>query len=489
MKESKRTIQLKENNNHKLGIIVPYRDREQQLKQFLSHMKNYIKDIDYEIFIVEQTDDKPFNRGKLLNAGYKYAVEKGCDYFVFHDVDMLPEDVDYSYSDKPLHLATHLQEHDYETTFFDYFGGVTMFTKEDFKTINGFSNEYWGWGFEDDDLLIRCIESGLPLNSEIIGSGDVQEFDSFNFNGDGSQIILQGKGTNLLQDDFTISVLVKPTQVKLNENKEYDEFPILSIPGYNIGLFYNSFRRFFCQTYDIKKKPYSLSTDIMGESWVHLTMKYEVPGITSNSKKWKITFYVNGEVVDSKEMDYEILQLSTDEICLGVSNNLKTNTNFFYGLISNIEIYDIALDDTEIKEIYNNPLKPKLRNFGNFKSSEFLYCQILPELSKEDSCLDLAKTYEVYLKNIYLYKSKESFKTFLPKPCRRESKFKSLVHKSNSSHGNKWVHQETRKNQIRYYNDVRQNFIDFRIDGLNTLRFIEIGKVEDKKVTRIFVEL
>ncbi len=80
----------------KLAIIVPYRDREQQLKRFLSHMKDYIKDIDYEIFIIEQADDKPFNRGKLLNAGYKYALDKGCDYFVFHDVDMLPEDVDGS---------------------------------------------------------------------------------------------------------------------------------------------------------------------------------------------------------------------------------------------------------------------------------------------------------------------------------------------------------------------------------------------------------
>ena len=37
-------------------------------------MKEYIKDIDYEIFIVEQADDKPFNRGKLLNVGYKYRM-------------------------------------------------------------------------------------------------------------------------------------------------------------------------------------------------------------------------------------------------------------------------------------------------------------------------------------------------------------------------------------------------------------------------------
>ena len=191
MKESKRIQKLKEKKvTHKLGIIVPYRDREQQLKRFLSHMKDYIKDIDYEIFIIEQADDKPFNRGKLLNAGYKYAVDKGCDYFVFHDVDMLPEDVDYSYSDKPLHLATHLQEHDYETTFFDYFGGVTMFTKEDFKTINGFSNEYWGWGFEDDDLLIRCLDSNLQLDMDSNGSDTIQEIESFKFDGNESFIKL-----------------------------------------------------------------------------------------------------------------------------------------------------------------------------------------------------------------------------------------------------------------------------------------------------------
>ena len=44
---------------------------------------------------IEQADDKPFNRGKLLNVGYTLACDNGCDYFVFHDVDMLPEDVDY----------------------------------------------------------------------------------------------------------------------------------------------------------------------------------------------------------------------------------------------------------------------------------------------------------------------------------------------------------------------------------------------------------
>ena len=309
-------------------------------------MEEYLTNVDYQIFIIEQSDDKPFNRGKLLNVGYEFACDNGCDYFVFHDVDMLAEEVDYSYSDKPLHLATHLQEHDYETTFFDYFGGVTMFNKQDFELINGFSNEYWGWGFEDDDLLIRCLDSNLELDKEQIDVGGSDEVQTFKFNGD-SFIKLEAEKTTLLQDDFTISCLVKPEKVKLNENKDYDEFPILSIPGYNIGLFYNSFRRFFCQTYDVNKKPYSINSDIIGESWVHLSMRYRDGKFVS--------LFVNGELVETIEMEDSILELSSDEIFIGSANGKIENTEFFYGNISNIEIYDVALEDSEIIELSKNP--------------------------------------------------------------------------------------------------------------------------------------
>ena len=483
MRESKRIQKLKEKKaTHKLGIIVPYRDREQQLKRFLSHMKEYIKDIEYEIFIVEQADDKPFNRGKLLNAGYKYAVDKGCDYFVFHDVDMLPEDVDYSYSDKPLHLATHLQEHDYETTFFDYFGGVTMFTKQDFKTINGFSNEYWGWGFEDDDLLIRCIQAGLDIDKQESGGGDIKEFHALKLDGNDSYIKLSTTNSTLLEDDFTISVLVKPNDVKINKNKDYDEFPILSIPGYNIGLFYNSFRRFFCQTYDVNKKAYSISTETLGERWIHLTMKYH--------DSCFVSLYVDGELIDTLEMEDEILQLSSNEIFVGTANDNKDNTDYFYGLIGSVEIYDVALEDEEIKTIFNNPNKVKIRNFEKYISSEFLTCQLLPELSNDSKVIDVAQNYNINLYNTYLYKDVQSFKSFLPKPYRRNSRFKSLEHKTNASIGNKWVHLETRKNQIRYYNDIRQDFDNYKIEGLNTLRFKEEKYISSKNlVNKIKISL
>ena len=89
---------------HKLGVIVPYRDREDQLKDFVPYMEAYLENIDHTIIIVEQCDDNDFNRGKLLNIGYSAAVRQGCDYVVFHDIDLLPVRVDYSYADRPTHL-------------------------------------------------------------------------------------------------------------------------------------------------------------------------------------------------------------------------------------------------------------------------------------------------------------------------------------------------------------------------------------------------
>ena len=160
----------------KLGIIVPYRDRYEQLVQFKTHMIDYLKnkDIDYELIIVEQDDAELFNRGKLLNVGFKYAKRLKCDYVVFHDIDMLPVDVDYSWTDVPLHMATNFIPADTRVIFDEYFGGVTMFNEWSFQTINGYSNEYWGWGFEDDDLLFRSKNENLSLDTTIIVKNDVK---------------------------------------------------------------------------------------------------------------------------------------------------------------------------------------------------------------------------------------------------------------------------------------------------------------------------
>ena len=143
--------------SEKLAIVVPYRDREEHLKKFLPAMEecDFLDEIDYEILIVEQEEGKPFNRGKLLNIG---AIQcHTASYYCFHDVDMLPMISDYSYVSTPTHLAAEAEQFGFKLPYQGYFGGVTLFDKHSFIKVNGYSNDYWGWGAEDDDVMFRCL--------------------------------------------------------------------------------------------------------------------------------------------------------------------------------------------------------------------------------------------------------------------------------------------------------------------------------------------
>ena len=158
-----------EEKSHKLGVIVPQRRRLEHLEIFKEKITNYLNErgIDFELIIVNQDEAKQFNRGMLLNIGFKFAKQMRCDYVVFHDVDMIPLDVDYSYSEVPLHLATNF-EGSPKVVFDEYFGGVTMFPTKLFEQIDGYSNKYWGWGYEDTDLLFRCRQHNIPLDIQKI---------------------------------------------------------------------------------------------------------------------------------------------------------------------------------------------------------------------------------------------------------------------------------------------------------------------------------
>lgn len=145
----------------RLAVIVPYRDRESHLSEFIPYMERVLKEaeIPFEIIIVHQGDNKGFNRAKLLNIGYK--ENPNFDYYAFHDVDMLPLDSDYNYIEGPTHLASMAEQFGYKLPYEGYFGGVTLFDKESFVKVNGYSNDYWGWGAEDDDILYRCVIMGV----------------------------------------------------------------------------------------------------------------------------------------------------------------------------------------------------------------------------------------------------------------------------------------------------------------------------------------
>uniref|UniRef100_A0A0K0DC55 Beta-1,4-N-acetylgalactosaminyltransferase bre-4 n=1 Tax=Angiostrongylus cantonensis TaxID=6313 RepID=A0A0K0DC55_ANGCA len=144
----------------RVAIIVPYRDREAHLKIFLNNMHPFLikQKLDYSIIVVEQIDGT-VNRAKLLNIGFVEAL-KLYDWqcFIFHDVDILPEDDRNLHNcpfQNPRHMAVAVNKFGYKLAYERIFGASSALTAEQFRKVNGFSNRYWGWGGEDDDMYTR----------------------------------------------------------------------------------------------------------------------------------------------------------------------------------------------------------------------------------------------------------------------------------------------------------------------------------------------
>ena len=151
---------------HKLAVLVPFRDRFDELLQFVPHMTNFLKKqgVTHHIFILNQVDRYRFNRASLINVGFRFTSGV-YDYIAMHDVDLLPlnDNLHYDYPSEagPLHIAApdlHPKYH-YE----NFVGGILLVRREHFETMNGMSNKYWGWGLEDDEFYVRIRDAGLRV--------------------------------------------------------------------------------------------------------------------------------------------------------------------------------------------------------------------------------------------------------------------------------------------------------------------------------------
>lgn len=184
----------------KTYIVLPFKDRDGKYKnaldEFINPFIEYLDKnlFDYEILIVEQLggsfknslpkiyepilgsigvshDEEFFNLGRTINIGYDILKDRitDDDIFMFHPVDLMPVDVDYSVN-KTTKLC--YREHSPDGRFYK----SIAFKSSDFKEINGFSNNYWGWGLEDDDLFIRLecknIDCGVKIDNYIRLSND-----------------------------------------------------------------------------------------------------------------------------------------------------------------------------------------------------------------------------------------------------------------------------------------------------------------------------
>jgi len=51
-------------------------------------------------------------------------------------------------------------------------GGALLMSRDDYVAVNGFSNFYWRWGFEDDDMYqrIHAVFSNLIRLPQAVGT-------------------------------------------------------------------------------------------------------------------------------------------------------------------------------------------------------------------------------------------------------------------------------------------------------------------------------
>jgi N-terminal region of glycosyl transferase group 7/N-terminal domain of galactosyltransferase len=164
---------------HRLGIVIPYRDRQQHLMQVVPHLAMYFtrdktdSALSVHIVVVEQSAGAPFNRGLLCNIGFK-LLRDAIDYVCFHDVDYLPMWADYRCPEQPTMIVWdgfHARPIDPANPAVGQivqnpaacFSAVVLMRSEQFERANGFATGYWGWGFEDVDLKRRLEQIGCRI--------------------------------------------------------------------------------------------------------------------------------------------------------------------------------------------------------------------------------------------------------------------------------------------------------------------------------------
>ncbi|CAB3401348.1 unnamed protein product [Caenorhabditis bovis] len=152
---------------HKLCLIVPYRDRYEELSEFAPHMEKFLsaQNISHQILVINQTDSYRFNRATLINVGWNEGDRMGCDYMVMNDVDLLPVNPEVPYNFPGEGTIRHITSPEYHPKYHyeKFIGGILMLTMADYKHLNGMSNKYWGWGLEDDEFYLRISDSNLNL--------------------------------------------------------------------------------------------------------------------------------------------------------------------------------------------------------------------------------------------------------------------------------------------------------------------------------------
>lgn len=128
-----------------MTLIVPYRDRAEHLEQLVARLSHH------DIIIVEQADERPFNRGKLINIGFLQTMP---DIFVANDIDMIGTYPAYV----SLKGINQLCKSDIQQV--DYLGGATMYDRASFP---GYHNDFFHRA-EDNEMMFHVKRNNIHVS-------------------------------------------------------------------------------------------------------------------------------------------------------------------------------------------------------------------------------------------------------------------------------------------------------------------------------------
>jgi hypothetical protein len=472
----------------RLAVILPY--SEEHIENFTDHFKATVPesgDLYYKLIFLKQKSNRPLNKGKLFNIGYMLHKDK-FDYFCFHDSDLIPisDECDYSYEKKPISLVgmrnkiefgdqEKVQNFDeYSLPYDEYFGGATLFSKEHFQEVNGYSNEYWGVGYEDYDLLLRCVVKSLSVRTEL----ETQMLKTYgNFNGMNSYIEIpsnNAKIKNATNKSFTISAWFCPNgepQYSAGVDNNRCEYSIFIRPGYHTGLSYTHggflkaivWIRPFGSS---QREPIEIQTSLLTGQWYNV-------GLVVDDKKQTVTLYVNGKEAGKKQYEGELVKYLNKPYYIGVGDpNLSVWKNFNKGQIAEIGLWSDALKDYEMELIFDKGI---VNSKGEYVTSKLPIGVWDFKSGYDDITFDVsgngnhAKFYNVGFANKSLKSNTERYL-----PYRRNGAYGYLSSEEdylNLEILTRTEHPEIMTNRNTFNKKVRNEMQDIDKDGLTSTKF------------------
>jgi len=469
----------------KLSIIVPYSDRKEQMYTFIGHMEYFLKDkVNYEIHLIEQQDaDVYFNYGKLCNIGIDITSED-TDYFVFHDIDILPkQDIcDYTYSHYPTHLCTNLKP------YANWIGGALKIRKEDIIKVNGFSNDYWGGYFHWEDLLFRLNKHKLlPVKRfftkniykkhRIIDTAEINKFSKktvypFITDQNNCALIKPNKKTDyLFEDSFTISM-----DIWINDNQSTNGC-IIGKQGYDMGIFVMQNEAISVQIWGDDNSLHNIWFEHKNytNQWINLCLKVDMD-------YKKATLYIDSNTVATTNLPEMLMDFRGKDIWIGG----MTFKDALEGKISNLLCFDYALTDSEIEKIYVDGYKLNDNINTNFEAiidisfnKKFGDFYVDESKSKANARLICTGLHHTINSEEYTL----SYETNMPEQSLGRYEIMEGIEKFKKFEVYEWDKKDGNflENENIFYNEIANKVLDTDKFGLNTLSYdlVETTKLRD----------